>query len=91
MVRRVDCGSFVLAVVWKDEKTFITGSRDGRIQQWSVDQDEASIDLKGHSDQVNSLDFQQSLSLLASSGLDKNVIVQKLDSPSSPAPLHTLS
>ena len=49
------------------------------------------IDLKGHSYAVNSLDYQPESTLLASGSFDKKVIVQKLDSPSSPAPLHTLT
>ena len=69
----------------------IIGCLDGRIQQWRVDQDETSLNLKGHSDEVGSLDFQPALALLASGSFDQNVIVQKLDSPSSPAPLHTLT
>ena len=90
MVRKVDCGSDATAVVWKDEKTFITGSDNGRIQQWSVDQDEASIDLKGHSGGVLSLDFHRSSALLASGSSDKTVIMHEVDSTSTPAPLHTL-
>ena len=49
------------------------------------------FDLKGHSGYMLSIKYQPRLSLLASGGSDKNVIVQKLDSPSSPAPLHTLT
>ena len=40
---------------------------------------------------MRSLDYQPESTLLASGSADKNVIVQKLDSPSSPAPLHTLT
>jgi WD40 repeat protein len=90
LVRRVDCGSPVWATIWI-QNTIISGCHDGWIQQWSVDQAEADLDLKGHSDRVLSLDFQPSSKLLSSGSSDKNVIVQKLDSPSSPAPLHTLT
>merc|ERR1719237_1460626 len=56
-----------------------------------VDQAEADLDLKGHSDLVRRIAFQPSTKLLSSGSDDKNVIVQKLDPPSSPAPLHTLT
>ena len=56
--------------------------------QWMVDQAEADLDLKGNSSPVNSLDYKPSLKLLGSGSQDQTVIVQ---SPSSPAPLLTLT
>merc|ERR1719237_701285 len=90
LVRQVDCRSTVYQTIWI-ETQIISGCWDGRIQQWSVDQAEADLNLKGHSDTVRSIAFQPSSKLLSSGSDDKNVIVQKLDSPSSPAPLHTLT
>merc|ERR1719507_2964509 len=67
LVRRVDCGSPVIATIFINEDTVVSGCSDGRIQQWSVDQAEADLDLKGHSRDVTSLDFQPSSKLLSSS------------------------
>ena len=91
LVRKVDCGIYVWALVWTGERSFLGGDSNGRIQQWSVDQDGDSLDLQRHSGYVYSLDFQPSSALLASGSWDKTVIVQKVDSTSTQAPLHTLT
>ena len=93
LVKQVRCHSRVDAIVWRDEKTFITGDGAGRIQQWSLDQ-ERSFGLHTenfHGKPVNSLDFQPTTSLLASGSSDKKVLVLKLTSPSTSALLHTLT
>ena len=92
LVRKVNCGYWPYALVWTGERSLVSGCRNGRIQQWSVDQDGDSLDLTGHSGAVNSLDFQPSSALLASGSRDKAVIVQKVDSISNtPTPLRTLT
>ena len=102
LVWKVECGSSITSLVWRDEENIITGCWDGKIQQWKVDKEQriwtswmkpgqGGVDLEGHSIEVMSLDYKPESSLLASSSADKNVIVQKLDSPSSSAQLHTLT
>ena len=92
LVRKVNCGSDVFALVWTGEKSFVSGNMDGRIKLWSVDQDGDSLRLQGHSRTVYSLDYQPSSAVLASGSSDKTVIVQKVNnSTSTPAPLHTLT
>ena len=92
LVRKVNCGSPVSALVWTGERSFVRGCSNGGIQQQWVDLGEDSRDFQWHCGDVQSLDFQPSSSLLASGSSDKMVIVQKVDNfISTPALLHTLT
>ena len=77
--------------MWTCERSFVNGCSNGRIQLWLVDQGEDSLDLQEHRGAVYDLDYQRSSALLASGSRDKTVIVQKVDSTSTLAPLHTFT
>ena len=62
-----------------------------RLISWTKSSQQERVDLEGHSKAVRSLDFQPESMLLASGSYDKNMIVQKLEPPTSHKLLHTLT
>ena len=95
-MKKVKCESRITSLVWSTEEEIITGCLNGKIQhQWKADPTRwmrwTSWNLKGHRAAVNSVDLEPKSRLLVSGSDDKKVIVQKLDSSFSLAPLHTLT
>lgn len=63
----------ILAVAWKNDVEFATGSLDREIVVWDAKTQSPKHRLRGHSDGVTSLCFLQKENVLVSAGLDQNL------------------
>ena len=80
-LQEVYCGGQVWTVAWRDDATFLAGSSDGTISQWTVgDETKAAVEMKAHQVWVWSISWNPTSRLLASGGSDKLVMVWAPDS-----------